>query len=58
MPAKRRGVITVGPVRSVRSDPIGLIHRQREWTEPVELFVHPETVLLDTRSVGFLKDVE
>lgn len=58
VPARRRGVITVGPVRSVRSDPLRLIHRQRSWTEPVELFVHPDTVVLDTRSVGFLKDVE
>lgn len=56
--ARRRGVITVGPVRSVRADPLGLFQRQRTWTEPVELFVHPDTVLLDTRAVGFLKDVE
>lgn len=56
--ARRRGVITVGPVRSVRADPLGLFQRQRTWTDPVELFVHPDTVLLDTRAVGFLKDVE
>lgn len=56
--ARRRGVITVGPLRSVRTDPLGLLHRQRTWTEPVELFVHPSTVLLDTHAVGFLKDVE
>ena len=58
VPARRRGVITVGPVRSVRTDPLGLLHRQRTWTEPVELFVHPSTVLLDTRAIGFLRDVE
>nr|NLI48896.1 DUF58 domain-containing protein [Propionibacterium sp.] len=58
VPARRRGVITIGPVRGVRTDPLGLLHRQRTWTEPVELFVHPDTVLLDTRAVGFLKDVE
>lgn len=58
VPTRRRAVITVGPVRSVRSDPLGLFHRQRSWTDPVELFVHPETVLLPSRATGFLKDVE
>lgn len=58
VPARRRGVVTIGPVRSVRSDPVGLIQRERSWTDPVELFVHPDTVLLDTRAIGFLKDVE
>lgn len=58
VPTRRRAVITIGPIRSVRSDPLRLFHRQRSWTNPVELFVHPETVLLDSRSTGFLKDVE
>lgn len=58
VPTRRRGVITVGPVRSVRRDPLGLFHRQRSWTDPVELFVHPDTVRLESRVLGFLKDVE
>lgn len=58
IPARRRGVIVMGPVRSVRSDPLALVQRQRTWTDSVELFVHPETVLLDASAVGFLKDVE
>lgn len=58
VPGRRRGVLTIGPVRSVRTDPVGLISRERSWTEPVELFIHPDTVLLDTRAVGFIKDVE
>ena len=58
VPTRRRGVITVGPVRSVRSDPLGLFRRERTLAESVELFVHPDTVPLDTRVTGFLKDVE
>lgn len=58
VPARRRSVIRIGPVRSVRSDPLVLIQRQRSWTDVVELFVHPDTVLLDTHAIGFLKDVE
>lgn len=58
VPTRRRAVITVGPVRSVRGDPLGLFHRSRTWTEPVELYVHPDTVRLDSRATGFLKDIE
>lgn len=58
VPARRRGVVTIGPVRSVRTDPLGLFHRQRTWTDPIDLFVHPATVLLDTYAMGFLRDVE
>jgi uncharacterized protein (DUF58 family) len=58
VPTRRRGVITVGPVQSVRADPLGLVRRQRSWTEPIELFVHPDTVLLDLPVTGLLRDVE
>ena len=58
VPARRRGVVTIGPVRSLRTDPLGLFHRQRTWTEPIDLFVHPTTVRLDTYAMGFLRDVE
>lgn len=58
VPARRRGVITIGPVRSVRSDPLGLFHRQRHWTDAVELYVHPATVRLEAQALGFLKDLE
>ena len=58
IPGRRRSVIRVGPVRAVRTDPLRLLHRQRQWTEPVELFIHPEIVRLEAVALGFLKDVE
>lgn len=58
VPARRRGVIVLGPVRSVRADPLRLVQRQRTWAEPVELFVHPDTVPLEGGAIGFLRDVE
>ena len=32
VPTFRRGVIPVGPVRTVRGDPIGVVRRELEWT--------------------------
>ncbi len=58
IPTDRRTVLTVGPVRSVRDDPLGLLRRQVRWTEPQPLYVHPHTVSLDGASSGFLKDLE
>ena len=58
VPTRRRAVITIGPVSSVRSDPLALIRRVRAWCDPVEVFVHPRTVALTTSLTGFLKDVE
>ncbi|WMY79717.1 DUF58 domain-containing protein [Citricoccus sp. I39-566] len=58
IPTNRRAVITVGPVRSVRQDPLSLLRRQLKWTEPEELFVHPRTVALQGSSAGFIRDLE
>ena len=58
VPTRRRGVIPVGPVVSVRADPLHLLRRAQRWTEQVELFVHPRTTIIDSGHAGFLKDVE
>lgn len=58
VPTRRRAVVQVGPVRSVRADPLGVARREVRWTEPVELFVHPRTVALIGTSAGFFKDLE
>lgn len=58
IPTERRGVLTVGPVRSVRGDALGLVRRLVTWTEPVDLFVHPKTVLLTDASIGMVRDLE
>ncbi|MBD8080581.1 DUF58 domain-containing protein [Cellulosimicrobium arenosum] len=58
VPTHKRSVISVGPVRSVRADPLGLLRREVVWTEPEELFVHPRVKNLSGSSTGFLKDLE
>lgn len=58
IPTARRTVLLVGPVRTVRQDPFGLLRRAVRWTGEVELFVHPVTTALDGASAGFLRDLE
>ncbi|GAA4666998.1 DUF58 domain-containing protein [Frondihabitans cladoniiphilus] len=58
VPARQRGIVTVGPVRTVRGDPLGLFRRDVEWTETVEVFVHPATVVVPSTSTGFIRDLE
>ena len=58
VPTRHRGVIMVGPVRSIRGDVLGLVRRSQNWTEPVDLFIHPRTVNLDSTAIGFIRDIE
>ena len=37
-------IVPVGPVRTVRADPIGLVRRELLWTDSAELVVHPRTI--------------
>lgn len=58
VPTKRRAVLVVGPVRSVRDDPLSLLRRQITWARAQELYVHPRTVRLDEAASGYLRDLE
>jgi uncharacterized protein (DUF58 family) len=58
VPTSRRGVVAVGPARTVRADPIGLVRRELVWTGATELFVHPRTIGIPSVSTGFVRDLE
>ncbi|TAL45773.1 MAG: DUF58 domain-containing protein [Salinibacterium sp.] len=58
IPTVRRGVIPVGPVRTVRADPVGVVRRELVWTDTTELFVHPRTIGIPSMSTGFIRDLE
>lgn len=58
VPAYRRGVIDVGPVTTVRSDPLGVLGREVAWADVHRLFVHPVTVSIPSTSAGFVRDLE
>lgn len=58
IPTERRGVIALGPARSVRGDGLGLLRRVVNWTEPELLYVHPRTVSLFGAAPGYVRDLE
>jgi len=58
IPTRRRGVVAVGPARTVRADPIGLVRRELIWTGTTELFVHPRTIGIPSMSAGLVRDLE
>ncbi len=58
VPTKRRSVINIGPVRSVKADPLSLLRRTRDWSDQIEVFVHPHTILVDADTSGVLRDIE
>lgn len=58
IPTGSRGVIRIGPVRSIRADPIGLVRRERVWTEVTQVFVHPRTIGIPSMSTGLVHDLE
>lgn len=58
VPTQRRGVISVGPVTSVRGDPLGIYRREVSWTERTEVFVHPRVTPLAPLGAGLIRDLE
>jgi len=58
IPTTRRAVVPVGPARTVRGDPLGLLRREVPWTDVTELYVHPKIVGLDPLGSGLLRDLE
>jgi len=58
VPTHRRGVIEVGPARTVRGDPLGILTREVTWADTHTLYVHPVTTALRTTSAGFIRDLE
>ncbi len=58
IPTEKRGVIAVGPARSVRGDPLGLFHREARSGKAYELIVHPHTIALEPFGSGLLRDLE
>ncbi|MEV8215102.1 DUF58 domain-containing protein [Leifsonia sp. NPDC077715] len=58
VPTARRALILAGPAISVRGDQLGLLRRTNQWTDQIELFVHPKTVRLAATARGLVRDLE
>jgi uncharacterized protein (DUF58 family) len=58
IPSLARGIVRVGPVTTVRSDPIGMLRREHAFPDVHELYVHPRTVVVPSTSAGLIRDLE
>lgn len=58
IPATRRGIIPVGPPTAVRTDPVGLLRRERAWDDVRRVYIHPRTVAVPSTSAGLVRDLE
>lgn len=58
VPTDRRGRVMLGPVRTVRADPIGLVRRELTLTGATEIIVHPRTIDIPSTSTGLVRDLE
>jgi uncharacterized protein (DUF58 family) len=58
VPTTRRGIVPIGPVRTVRADPVGMLRREIVWAESLDLFVHPRIITIPSMSTGFVRDLE
>ena len=58
VPTNRRAIVTLGPARSVKGDPLGIARREVTSGDSVELYVHPATTRLPSIAAGWLRDLE
>ena len=58
VPTDRRGRLTLGPVGTMRADPVGLVRRELIWTDALEITVHPRTIDIPSTSSGLVRDLE
>jgi len=58
IPNLPRGIITVGPATTVRSDPIGLLRREHAFEDVHQVHVHPRTTTVPSTSAGLIRDLE
>ncbi|MDP2775619.1 MAG: DUF58 domain-containing protein [Nocardioides sp.] len=58
VPAVRRGVLQVGPAGARRTDPLGFFQRHAPWAKPVDLYVRPRMVGVESLGTGSVRDLE
>jgi uncharacterized protein (DUF58 family) len=58
LPTGRRGVVTVGPLSVVRSDPLGLVSSERRLGGETTLWVYPRVHTLTPLGSGRQRDLE
>ncbi|MDT4987189.1 MAG: hypothetical protein QOI74_1283 [Micromonosporaceae bacterium] len=54
----RRGIVTIGPLRIVRRDPLGLVTMARSQGETAQVWVYPKVHLLSAVPVGIVRSLD
>lgn len=58
IPARRRGVVQVGPATTTRTDLLRLLRREFRWDDVRTLYIHPVTIAVPSTSMGVVRDLE
>jgi uncharacterized protein (DUF58 family) len=58
VPTSRRGVVPVGPLRIIRSDPLGLVTLSRTYGDITTVWVHPRIHLLRAVPAGLARSLD
>jgi uncharacterized protein (DUF58 family) len=58
VPAQKRGILKLGPITTVRTDPLATLRRENRLVEEREVFVYPQTRHLPRTREGILRDLE
>lgn len=56
--AVSRAVLPIGPLSIRKGDPFGLIRHEKKLVDQINVFIHPQTVLLSTLNAGIPRDLE
>lgn len=55
---KPRGVLKVGPITTVRTDPVGTLRKETKLLEAMDVHVYPQTRVLPPTVIGYMRDLE
>lgn len=58
IPTKRRSIVTVGPLMTARSSPVGIFVRETTWPGTHRLFIYPHITRLPPTTSGLIRDLE
>ncbi len=58
IPTETRAIIPLGPPRTTKSSPIGIVSSDRTWGESRLVYIYPETTPLPPTDLGLMRDLE
>lgn len=56
--AIRRAILPIGPLSIRKGDPFGLVRHEKKLVDQINVFIHPQTIMLNTLNAGIPRDLE